>query len=241
MLICIGAANVLANPKRLLKSLPGALYEIGVAVTVALTVAPQLVESVQRVRRARRLRGERGQARARWSGWSCIPVLEDALDRSLLLAAAMDSRGYGRAGRGPAAARAAPAAWSLGGLVGVCVGVYGLLDGTAPRWTRPADAARRGRRRLGSGSCSAAGACSAPCTGPTRGAAPEWAVAAVGRRRGGGHRRRLAPSTPRDVTRRCSRCAGRRCRCSRRSASWSAALPGLAGTAASPLPRPTPP
>ena len=37
--------------------LPGALYELGVAVVVALTVAPQLVESVQRVRRARRLRG----------------------------------------------------------------------------------------------------------------------------------------------------------------------------------------
>ena len=31
LLICIGAANALANPKRLLKSLPGALYELGVA------------------------------------------------------------------------------------------------------------------------------------------------------------------------------------------------------------------
>src|SRR6478752_7063359 len=49
LLLCLGAANVLANPKRLLKSLPAALHEMGVAVTVALTVAPQLVESGQRI------------------------------------------------------------------------------------------------------------------------------------------------------------------------------------------------
>ena len=57
MLVCVGAANALANPKRLLKAVPGALYEVGTAVVVALSVAPQLVESVLRVRRARRLRG----------------------------------------------------------------------------------------------------------------------------------------------------------------------------------------
>ena len=50
LLICVGAANVLANPKRLLKLVPGALHEFAVAVTVALTFAPQLVESAQRVR-----------------------------------------------------------------------------------------------------------------------------------------------------------------------------------------------
>jgi energy-coupling factor transport system permease protein len=34
LLICVGAANALASPTRLLKSLPGALYEAGVAVVV---------------------------------------------------------------------------------------------------------------------------------------------------------------------------------------------------------------
>ena len=57
LLCCLGAANTLANPKRALRVLPGALYELGVAVVVSLSVAPQLVESVQRVRRARKLRG----------------------------------------------------------------------------------------------------------------------------------------------------------------------------------------
>ena len=61
LLLCVGAANTLANPKRLLQSMPSALHEIGVAVTVALSVAPQLIESGQRVRRARRLRGEPGR------------------------------------------------------------------------------------------------------------------------------------------------------------------------------------
>ncbi len=95
MLCCIGAANALANPRRALRVLPGALYELGTAVVVAISLAPQLIESVQRVARARRLRAGRRH------GWRAlasiaIPVLADALERSLSLAAAMDSRGYGR-------------------------------------------------------------------------------------------------------------------------------------------------
>ncbi len=91
LICCIGAANALANPKRALRVLPGALYELGVAVVVSISVAPQLVESVQRVARARRLRAGRSKGlRALRS--IAIPVLEDALERSLMLAAAMDSR-----------------------------------------------------------------------------------------------------------------------------------------------------
>lgn len=85
LLACVGAANVLANPKRLLKAMPAALHEISVAVTVALSVAPQLVESALRIRRARKLRGETGR-RMRLVRRVMLPVLTDALDRSLLLA-----------------------------------------------------------------------------------------------------------------------------------------------------------
>lgn len=132
LLLCVGAANVLANPKRLLKAMPAALHELGVAVTVALSVAPQLVESGQRVRRARRLRGEPGR-RMRMLKEIAIPVMTDALDRSLLLAAAMDSRGYGRSVHVSASVRRVTATFVLGGLTGVCLGTYGLLDATAPR------------------------------------------------------------------------------------------------------------
>lgn len=132
LLICLGAANVLANPKRLLKSVPSALFEVGVAVTVALTVAPQLVESAQRVTRARRLRGDVGR-RTHWFRQVAVPVMTDALDRSLLLAAAMDSRGYGRTAGVSRSSRLVTGVLVLGGLGGICVGTYGLLDATTPR------------------------------------------------------------------------------------------------------------
>jgi energy-coupling factor transport system permease protein len=129
LLCCLGAANVLANPKRALRVLPGALYELGVAVVVALTMAPQLVESAQRVRKARKLRGAtRGGFHALRS--VAIPVMEDALERSLLLAAAMDSRGYGRTGNASHRSRQLTGALLLTGMVGLCVGAYGLLGGS---------------------------------------------------------------------------------------------------------------
>lgn len=133
VLACIGAANALANPKRLLASAPAALYEMGVAVVVALSFAPSLVGSVQRIRAARRLRG-RPDRGPRSLLTVAMPVLEDALERSLALAAAMDSRGYGRRADVAAGLRRLTAVLSLAGLGGVVLGLYGLLDATGPAW-----------------------------------------------------------------------------------------------------------
>ncbi|WP_329227329.1 energy-coupling factor transporter transmembrane component T [Streptomyces canus] len=126
LLICVGAANALANPHRLLKSLPGALYELGVAVVVALTFAPHLIADVQRLRSARRLRG-RPDTGIRGLLQVGLPVLEGALERSVALAAAMDARGYGRTAEVPPRVRRTTTALTLGGLLGVCAGTYGLL------------------------------------------------------------------------------------------------------------------
>jgi len=131
LLCCIGAANALANPKRALRVLPGALYELGVAVTVAVTLVPQLVESAQRVRRARRLRGDSRSGRHAVRS-TAMPVLHDALARSFLLAAAMDSRGYGRRGEASRGTRRAVVACMVVGLLGLCAGSYGLLDASVP-------------------------------------------------------------------------------------------------------------
>lgn len=132
LIICVGAANTLANPKRLLKSVPGALYELGTAIVVAISVFPQLAESAVRIRRARALRGGptggRGALRA-----ILVPMLADALDRSLLLAASMDSRGYGRHGDTPRRVQRLTSAVLVIGLLGICVGMYGVLDTTTPR------------------------------------------------------------------------------------------------------------
>ncbi|WP_445020925.1 CbiQ family ECF transporter T component [Streptomyces sp. SAS_276] len=136
LLICVGAANALANPARLLKSLPGALYETGVAVVVALTFAPNLIADAQRLRAARRLRGrpDRGLRGLLQVG---LPVLEGALERSVALAAAMDARGYGRTADVPASVRRTTTALTLGGLLGVCAGTYGLLTAEGAAYGLP--------------------------------------------------------------------------------------------------------
>jgi energy-coupling factor transport system permease protein len=98
---------------------------------VAMTFAPQAVAHVRRVRNAQRLRGRSARG-LRGLGRLAMPVLEGALDRSVQLAAAMDARGYGRTAAVPKARRRATAALVLGGLLAVCAGLYGLLDGQAP-------------------------------------------------------------------------------------------------------------
>ncbi len=131
IIACVGAANALANPKRLLRAMPNALHEVGAAVVVSVSVAPQLAESAHRVRRARQLRGDSARG-LRAVPAVALPVLEDTLERSLLLAAAMDSRGYGRAGAVPAARRRAVGAVTLLGLLASVVGLYGVLDASTP-------------------------------------------------------------------------------------------------------------
>jgi energy-coupling factor transport system permease protein len=90
----IGFAAGMANPRQLLKSTPAALYEISTAVSMALNLAPQLIKSAERVRLARKLRG-RSNNLGTMAG-IVIPVLEDSIDASLELAASMDARGFGR-------------------------------------------------------------------------------------------------------------------------------------------------
>ncbi|KRE62447.1 energy-coupling factor transporter transmembrane component T [Nostocoides sp. Soil756] len=131
IIACIGAANALANPKRLLRTLPSALHEVGAAVVVSVSVAPQLAESVQRVHRARQLRGDTARG-LRALPSVALPVLEDTLERSLLLAAAMDSRGYGRTPAAPGGQRVGTGVLTLGGLLACAVGLYGVLDASTP-------------------------------------------------------------------------------------------------------------
>ncbi len=130
LLICVGAAVTLAEPRRLLRTLPGALYELGLVVVVAISLAPQLVESALRVRRARSLRGGSGTG-LRAVASIGMPVLAMALDRAVALAAAMDARGYGRAGSVSAGARRLTAGLLLAGLLGLTLGAYGVLDASA--------------------------------------------------------------------------------------------------------------
>jgi energy-coupling factor transport system permease protein len=131
VLACIGAANALASPRRLLRYVPATLYEIGTALVVGLTYAPQLVEDARRVRAARRLRGHDGRG-PRELMRLAVPVLDSALERALELAASMESRGYGRAVHRDARSRRLATALTMLGLGGVVAGTYGVLDAGSP-------------------------------------------------------------------------------------------------------------
>lgn len=94
IIIIFGAAASLTSPHRLLRVMPVYIYEFAISVVIATSVLPQLVSSVSRIRQAQKLRG---QSLRGFSSWKrvAIPLLEESLARSLDLAAAMDSRGYG--------------------------------------------------------------------------------------------------------------------------------------------------
>jgi energy-coupling factor transport system permease protein len=125
ILACFGAANSLVSSFRLLRCVPAGLYEVAVAVTVAITFTPQVVLSIARVKDARRLRGRATNGLKGWRGLA-VPVLEGALERSVALAASMDARGFGRRSSSPR--RRATAAATLGGLVGLGIGLFEVLD-----------------------------------------------------------------------------------------------------------------
>ena len=94
IIIIFGAAASLTSPHRLLRVMPVYIYEFAISVVIATSVLPQLVSSVSRIRQAQKLRGQSLRGFASWKRVA-IPLLEESLARSLDLAAAMDSRGYG--------------------------------------------------------------------------------------------------------------------------------------------------
>lgn len=93
IILGIATAVTLAEPKKLLRSTPAALLEIGATVSMAVNLVPQLIKSYKRVKQAQRLRGQARKMNALTS--TVIPVIEDAIESSLKLAASMSSRGFG--------------------------------------------------------------------------------------------------------------------------------------------------
>ena len=155
-----------------------------------------------------------------------MPILEGALERSVDLAAAMDSRGYGRTTVADPRARRITSALVVAGMLGVCLGLYGLLGGTEDSWLGlPAllvgvapgvvGASSLGGRRTGRTRYR-----------PDPWALPELLVVALRRDRRGADVL-AGPAS----TRRCWSCPrrprSRRCRCWPASASWSRMLPAV--------------
>ena len=125
IILAIGVASVLAKPSQLLKYTPAAVYEIATAVTIAINLAPQLSTSIQRVKRAVALRGRSdglGMMRS-----LIIPVLEDAIENSMHLAASMATRGFGRTGQNSIATSRWLRAFSLATVSFTIIATYLIL------------------------------------------------------------------------------------------------------------------
>ena len=78
--------------------------------------------------RGRPTRGLRAAAEA------SVPVLESSLDDAINLAAAMDTRGYGRATRTSPTERVLQAGLVLIGLVGIALGLFAVLGASGWGW-----------------------------------------------------------------------------------------------------------
>lgn len=123
LILIFALSNSLSNPHALLKVLPRRFYSIGLAGVIATSVAPQAVRSISRVRTAKRLRGQPGNGLGSWRRVA-IPVLEDSLERSIDLAASLESRGYGYF---PKTTRYRAQRWQITDTLGVSGPAYVLI------------------------------------------------------------------------------------------------------------------
>jgi energy-coupling factor transport system permease protein len=130
IILSIGLANSLANPRRLLKSMPTVLYGVTSSFVIALNLAPQLIASARRIRLSSQLRNESTRAT---KGLRLIaPVLEDSIERSMALAASMDARGFGRRGNLSKIQIRFSRVASLVSISALATGAYLLLTADAP-------------------------------------------------------------------------------------------------------------
>lgn len=123
LILIFATANSLSNPHSLLRILPQRFYGIGLASMISSSVAPQAVRGIERVRSARRLRGQRVRGLRSWRAIA-LPVLEDSLERSIDLAASLESRGYGYF---PHPTRYRPESWTLRDTIAISGAGYSFL------------------------------------------------------------------------------------------------------------------
>ena len=125
VVVAIGAASVLAEPRTTLRCVPAALHDVSAALVITLSVLPQILQAALRVKRARRLRGHSGRG-FRAVTPLVVPVLEEAVEGSMNLASSMEARGYGRT-RDSRPVGAATTITLLGSLVCLILGAFVLL------------------------------------------------------------------------------------------------------------------
>jgi energy-coupling factor transport system permease protein len=97
-LLAVAPLTLVSRPHELVDALPPALARTGAAVGAALNLIPGTVRSAAEIRDAQRMRGWRAHRVADWPAVA-VPVVLTAIEGSLTLAEAMESRAYGAVAR----------------------------------------------------------------------------------------------------------------------------------------------
>ena len=98
LLSVYGTLNSVTDPYGFLRLAPRRFHEAALAASLALSLAPRMLEAVGQVREAQRLRGIHV---SRWRALPAlaVPVLETGMEEAVTLAESMDARGHGRGAR----------------------------------------------------------------------------------------------------------------------------------------------
>ena len=123
-----GAFNSVVSHSELVESTPRAFFEIGLVVVVGLAFVPATLSAIHQVREADRARtGGRPIRKGRLLR-QIVPVLELGLERAVILAESMDSRGFARLG---ASTRDRVAGWWGAASLLMLAGAFVALVGQA--------------------------------------------------------------------------------------------------------------
>lgn len=136
LLTLFATFGAVADYHALLRLAPGFLFQAALVTNIALTFVPQTGRALEEIRQAQRIRGHQ------FRGWRdlpplILPLLTMGLERSIALAEAMESRGFGGVERGHGWA-GQRALWLrlllLGGLSLLAGSVAWLLTGAGRLW-----------------------------------------------------------------------------------------------------------
>ena len=128
-LVIVGSTMAgLLDWSAVVRLLPDGLTNIAVAGSIAFAFVPQTAISFREIREAQSARGHRVRG-ARDLMPILMPMIGGGLERSITLAEALESRGFGAAASGSASERRWPAFLAAIGLAAVAISIYLMASG----------------------------------------------------------------------------------------------------------------
>jgi len=94
LILIFAIYNSVLGPQIILRMIPGFAYQAGMAVSIAISFAPQTLIAWGEIREAQRLRGRQGRG-VRDLLPLFLSLLSHGLDRAIQLAESMEARGFG--------------------------------------------------------------------------------------------------------------------------------------------------